>query len=86
MSISLSHVPFLGRKLRLTVAWFSLIMKCAAAEGSVRLCSSCWGFYSFVDLAEVYFTAFAFLLKEIQWLASVGFTLAALLVKTEILD
>lgn len=36
VSISLSLIPFLGGKLRLTVPCFSLIMKYAAAEGSVN--------------------------------------------------
>lgn len=54
-----------------------------AAEGSVSdVCfASGWcGFYSFVGLLGVYFTAFDLLLRKIQWLASVGFILAALLV------
>lgn len=54
-----------------------------AAEGSVsdECFAPAWcGLYSFVGLPGVYFTAFDLLLKKIQWVASVSFILAALLV------
>lgn len=64
VSISLSHVPFLGGKLRLAVPWFSLIMKCAAAEGSVSDagfapcaggCIHLWIFLKFISQPLTFF-------------------------------